>query len=92
MTNDGGPNYPDAPERPTTGKREGVVIYSWGLCAMSVCVPKGMTDEEIERSANLQMPTGIASRWKCSDEPFKDGPNPSPCNTDPEREHRLLNC
>jgi hypothetical protein len=68
--------------------------YAVGFVSMSVCVPKGMTKEEIECEANFQHPTGISSRWKISEHKhFADGsPIPRVCEDDPDRLHYLLNC
>lgn len=34
-----------------------------GLVSMQVCVPKDWTDEQVERFANTENPTGIESKW-----------------------------
>lgn len=33
------------------------------LLSMQVCVPKDWTDEQVERFANTENPTGISSQW-----------------------------
>lgn len=69
-------------------------IYAEGICKMSACVENGTERDEIEQLANISRPTGIASRWTISAEPFADGkPNPSPCDQHPkDRTHYLLEC
>ncbi len=70
-----------------------IQIYSLGIVACSVCVPKDMPKEEIEKEVNLQSPTGIRSKWKIAKESFKEGQkNGKPCDDDPNRKHYLLNC
>lgn len=68
-------------------------IYSKGIVACSVCVPKDMKPEEIELAVNLENPTGIESRWTISKDKFRDGgENPHECENDKNRKHYLLNC
>lgn len=70
-----------------------VVVYSYGLTYLSACAPADTPREEVEEAVNISHPTGLSSRWKIADEPFVSGDdNPSPCNTDPERQHWLLSC
>ena len=67
-------------------------IYSEGLCYCSVCtiLPK----EKVAEAVNSEMPTGISSSWKVSeDKTFLDGePNGRSCERDSERKHYLLEC
>lgn len=75
-------------------------IYTWGLCYASVCVPRDMPRDEIERLTNLKNPTGISSPWVISTDTHfrrdKDGdvkPNPCPCSRNAESHlHYLLIC
>jgi hypothetical protein len=68
-------------------------IYSVGIVCMSVCAPKTMTKEEIEKQANLEHPTGISHGWSITEENFASGEsNPCPCNTNYDRLHYLLTC
>ena len=70
-----------------------VDIYASGVCSASVCVPKDMEHDEIERQVNAQSPTGIESRWQISEDKFADGSdNPCPCSERSECSHYLLNC
>lgn len=77
-----------------TTKTDEVTVYNWGLVALSACAPKEMPVEEVAKFVNASHPTGIESRWEKSNSPTFSGgePNPSPCNTDPERLHWLFNC
>lgn len=76
-----------------TDLQDKVHVYTWGLCHLSACVPKGMSREVIEGSVNTSHPTGISSRWRVADEPFKTGePNPCQCGDDPGRQHFLFVC
>lgn len=69
-------------------------IYSIGLCFMSVCASKDLTQKDIMEKANLEHPTGISHAWNIHTDNFKDGsPNPCPCNQKPEtNQHFLLSC
>ena len=68
-------------------------IYSVGLVACCVCVPKGSTKEQIEEFVNTTCPSGISSDWEIAEENFASGEkNPTGCNENPEREHYLLFC
>lgn len=71
-----------------------IFFIASGIVCCSVCVPKGMSREVIERKVNEQTPTGIGSRWAVSaDQHFATGEaNPCICETDTERMHYLLNC
>ena len=71
-----------------------ISIYSFGLVCCSVCVPKEMKQDEIERQVNSQNPTGISTNWRISnDKFFKSGSvNPHICEKDSNRMHYLLNC
>ena len=72
-----------------------VIVYSEGVIACSVCVPKEMTTEEIERIVNIEHPTQVSSDWKISkDTHFACEllTNPCICDDDSERKHYLLNC
>ncbi len=70
------------------------IIYSSGVVCASVCAPKEMPVTEIEEDVNLQLPTGIDSKWKISkDATFKTGEkNPHECEKDEKKLHYLLNC
>lgn len=66
-------------------------VMGVGLCYATVCT--SLPDEVAGWLLNLRWPTGIASPWKPSSAPFKDGtPNPAPCETDPTRRHVLFEC
>jgi len=68
------------------------IVYSHGLCYASVCAPADMSIELIERSANLQVPTGVGP-WKLVDESFTTGEtNPHDCERGPAHLHYLLAC
>lgn len=69
-------------------------MYSIGVCAASVCVPKETPKEIVEQWANEYQPTGISSDWKISeDKTFKTGElNPCVCEHDSSRVHYLLTC
>ncbi len=71
-----------------------VRVYTFGLCHCSVCAPKDLPREAIERGANDAHPTGLDHGWQIDDAPtFKGGePNPCACNSDPERLHYLMVC
>jgi hypothetical protein len=75
--------------------QDDIFILAWGLVCMSVCAPKGMDIEEVEKLANSKQPTGISSRWAKSDDPNFATGQPQGCDCDqmPEtRRHFLLNC
>jgi hypothetical protein len=69
-------------------------VYSLGFCTLSVCVPEGMTVEEITADVNKLHPTGISSEWSIAADPtFHTGePNPCVCENDPRRRHYLMHC
>lgn len=69
-----------------------LTIYSKGLCCRSVCT--NMTDlSEIEAEVNRQSSTGIPSKWKLAEEPFRDGSaNPCPCEQNEGFQHLLMVC
>lgn len=70
-----------------------VVVYSSGICMASVCAEKGMTPQQVEDEVNIVNPTGISSRWRISDDAFREGAdNPHPCDKEPDRLHYLLSC
>lgn len=71
-----------------------IKVYSYGLIHCSVCVPKGLTKQQIEDAVNSTHPTGISSRWEVSnDATFKTGQsNPCICEQDSERLHYLMVC
>lgn len=71
-----------------------IEMYSRGLCYCSVCAAADVPIEDIEAYVNLELPTGIKSLWKLSDDPtFANGqPNPSPCERGRGRKHYLLSC
>lgn len=71
-----------------------VEFYAVGLGYLSACAPKSMSREDIEAAANVEHPTGIASRWRVSSDPtFRTGqPNPCPCESVRGRVHHLLSC
>jgi hypothetical protein len=70
-----------------------VTVYAAGLVCCSACAPADMDRADVEVHVNHTNPTGVASPWTVSDEPFRGGePNPSPCNTDEGRVHWLLSC
>lgn len=71
-----------------------IQVYSQGTCCMSICAPKGATIKDIEIFANQYSPTGIASKWKISeDKTFARGePMPCVCSYNENKMHYLLNC
>lgn len=74
---------------------DGVHVYSNGLVHCSACAPKSMTREEVADAVNAKNPTGIESGWSVSgDAEFAGGgPNPSPCDQEPDaRLHWLMAC
>lgn len=72
---------------------KGIIIYSQGIVAMSVCVYEGTSKKEIEDHVNAVSPTGISTAWRISEKYFADGkPNPCPCDKESNRRHYLLNC
>lgn len=74
---------------------DGIVeVYALGLMAASACAPAGMTAEEVAAEVNRQYPTGIESPWSPDPAPAfrQGGPNPGPCEKDPERQHWLFQC
>lgn len=73
---------------------DAIHVYSVGLCALSVCAPKGMTKKRLKAAVNAGHPTGIRHQWEFSkDKTFRTGQsNPCPCEDDPERLHYLMNC
>jgi hypothetical protein len=69
-----------------------VVVYSVGPCYASACVERGTSREVVEAEVNRDQPTGVGP-WRIAQESFADGaPNPHGCETDPGREHYLLQC
>ena len=74
--------------------RTRAIPYAVGLIFASVCAPADMDVETVERQTNESHPTGLDHGWKLADaDTFMSGaPNPSPCDTDPERKHWLLSC
>ena len=71
-----------------------IKIYAHGICSLSICAPKEMTELEIEDGVNSQCPTGISSRWEIAKEKkFITGEQmPCVCESDPTRKHWLLHC
>lgn len=70
-------------------------IYRAGLVALSVCYPREMSLEHLTRLVNDKSgPTGLDHEWSAAnDETFSGGePNPSVCNHDATRSHRLFSC
>jgi hypothetical protein len=68
-------------------------VYAHGICAVSVCT--NLSPEEAEKRLNEELPTGIESKWKLSeDKTFAGGqPHPCPCDKNPEtHKHYLFNC
>lgn len=70
-----------------------VHIYSNGICYCSVCAPKKMKIEEVERQVNLNNPSGVGP-WKLSeDKKFSSGePMPRQCEDNRDRLHYLFVC
>jgi hypothetical protein len=70
-----------------------VRVYGHGLVCASVCAESSLTKEQIESEVNKQIPTGIDSRWRVSEERFRTGePNGFPCSDGGGRAHWLLTC
>lgn len=67
-------------------------VYASGICQASVCTSLSI-DEATER-LNCELPTGISSQWRVSDESFHDGgANPRPCDGEPTTHvHLLFEC
>jgi hypothetical protein len=67
-------------------------VISWGLVAASVCTSLPLP--EATARLNLELPTGISSRWQPSEDPtFATGqPNPCPCEQRSGNQHYLFNC
>lgn len=74
--------------------KEDIMIYSNGILACSVCVPKKLSKRVIERAVNELNPTMTSTRWKISkDKTFRTGEsNPCKCNEEPGRLHYLMEC
>lgn len=71
-----------------------VTVYSNGVCHASVCAPAGMAVDDVLDEVNRVNPTGLDHGWMISaKETFRTGEaNPCPCEQDPSRVHRLLDC
>lgn len=70
-----------------------VVVYQWGLVALSCCAHKDVPIERVTEIVNQKHPTGLDHGWVVSDEPFRNGiPNPCPCELDENRVHYLFTC
>lgn len=72
-----------------------VIIYSEGICSLSVCVNKNFTVKQITDEINKIHPTGIKSKWSLSkNKTFRTGElNGCECNEHPtKRKHYLFNC
>jgi len=79
---------------PRTHESDLVEVYRSGLAHCSVCAPKSMSREDVERYTNMNLPTGISSKWMISTDPkFATGdPNPTACERDSTRMHYLMEC
>lgn len=64
-------------------------IIKAGLVSLIVCTDD--TDEEAERFANLQAPTGISSGWQVADDE-PDNPNQIACDQIDGRRHLRMVC
>lgn len=73
---------------------EDTTVISCGIICLSLCVPAGLTHEQIAYIANAKMPTGISSQWAISDDTHFSGgqTNPCDCERGPAHQHYLLNC
>ncbi len=73
-------------------KEQEFVIYSTGVCYMSVCT--SLSPEEATARVNAEAPTGVASKWELSEATFRTGqPNPCPCDKKPKtHKHFLFSC
>jgi hypothetical protein len=72
-----------------------IIIYSTGLCALSVCASNNLSIKEITKKVNLESPTGLDHEWILSkSKKFNDGtPMPCPCNVhNNKRKHYLFEC
>ena len=71
-----------------------IAVYSNGIFHCSVCVPKDMPREEVERQVNAENPAGTTNGWKiCADPTFASGAaNPHECERSTERLHYLMDC
>lgn len=72
----------------------GVIVYGVGFVVLSVCHPADMALDDVLDVANREHMTGLDHGWMPSLAPhFASGePNPCPCERDPGRVHRLLEC
>ena len=72
-----------------------VTIYKLGALSCSVCAPKGMSVSDVEAAVNRQRPAGTTHGWRVSKDTHfaTGGPNPCPCNQNPDkRMHYLMDC
>jgi hypothetical protein len=71
-----------------------IILYSIGICHLSICAKKYTKKSDIEKFANAGHPTGIKSKWRISkNKSFKSGvPMPCQCTIHPDRKHWLLVC
>lgn len=70
-----------------------VIVYTVGVCYLSVCVRTEVDAVRMTRLVNSTHPTGLSHGWEIARERFADGQaNPSPCNTSPGRRHVLFIC
>lgn len=73
---------------------EAIIIYSMGICSMSICVKKDLKKAFIEKEINKMSPSGVPTKWQISkDKTFRSGQtNPCQCKENDNRLHYLLNC
>ena len=72
---------------------EKIKIYAYGLCYCSICADENLSINEINDYINAHNPTGINSKWKKTEEDFRDGTmNPHSCETEKNRLHYLFVC
>jgi len=73
-------------------KHDFYILGSPGLVCTSVCT--SLSVKEATARLNMEVPTGISSRWaKSKDKTFATGePNPHRCETYSDHKHYLFNC
>jgi hypothetical protein len=67
-------------------------VLAWGLVAATVCT--SLPIEDATKRLNLELPTGISSRWApAPDKTFHTGePNPHQCAQYAAHQHVLFQC
>ncbi len=76
----------------TATEQRTVNVYRNGIVHCSVCAPKDMEREEVERLTNFANPSGTSLGWKVSDEPTFSGGEPNPYDAQDCGRHWLMVC